>query len=114
MAEQEEKQSEKTSLEQEDEELKKRMKELEEDPPEKLEDWPDDELKYETFGGKEGDHSYEEGPERQLGPSSLQRHDDGSITIEGEEVDNPDDYKMEPLEGIATQTGEDDEDEDED
>jgi hypothetical protein len=75
---------------------------FEKDPPKKLEDWPDDELKYQTFGGPEGDHSYEEGPERQLGPSSLQRHEDGSISIEGEKVEDPDAYKQEPLQGLDT------------
>jgi hypothetical protein len=90
------------SVEEEQEKLKERMSELEEDPPEKLEDWPDDDLKYQTFGGAEGDHSYEEGPERQLGPSSLERHEDGSVSIEGEEVDDPDEYKMEPIEGLET------------
>jgi hypothetical protein len=99
--------SDKTSFEKGNEELRRRMHELEENPPEKLEDWPDDELKYETFGGGEGDHSYDEGPERKLGPSSLQRHEDGSITIEGEEVDNPDDYKAdEPVEAAVESTKE--------
>ena len=36
-------------------EEKQGMRELEEDPPKRLEDWPDDERKYETFGGREGD-----------------------------------------------------------
>ena len=34
---------------------KQGMRELEENPPKDLEDWPDDERKYETFGGREGD-----------------------------------------------------------
>jgi len=39
------------------------MKELEKDPPEKLEDWPGDEAKYETFGGSEdGEAVYDEKP----------------------------------------------------
>jgi hypothetical protein len=38
-------------------EEKQGMRELEENPPKDLEDWPDDEHKYETFGGREGDHS---------------------------------------------------------
>jgi hypothetical protein len=49
------------------------IKDLEDDPPKNLEDWPDDEAKYLTFGGAEGDHSYDEGPEAKLGPSSLER-----------------------------------------
>jgi hypothetical protein len=78
------------------------MAKLEEDPPKDLKDWPDDENKYETFGGAEGDHGYEEGPEAKLGPSGLRRHEDGSVTIDGEEVDNPDDYKADPIPGGPT------------
>src|SRR3954466_15246736 len=78
------------------------LKDLEEDPPKDLKDWPDDERKYETFGGGEGDHGYEEGPEKNLGPSGLRRYEDGSIEIDGEKVDNPDDYKGEPIPGGPT------------
>jgi hypothetical protein len=85
------------SAEEADKKAKEEMRALEEDPPERLEDWPDGRAKYETFGGPEGDHSYEEGPEAKLGPSSLERHEDGSITIEGEEVSNPDEHKMESI-----------------
>jgi len=84
------------------EQAKEKIKDLEDDPPKDLKDWPDDESKYLTFGGGEGDHGYEEGPERKLGPSSLERREDGSITIEGEEVDNPDDYKGDPIPGGPT------------
>ena len=81
-----------------------KIKEMEEldDPPSDLSEWPDDEAKYVTYGGGEGDHGYDEGPEAKLGPSSLERFEDGSITIEGEEVDNPDDYKSDdPIEGAS-------------
>ena len=78
------------------------MEKIEEDPPENLEDWPDDAAKYETFGGPEGEHSYEEGPEVKLGPSSLRHHEGGEVTIEGEEVDEPDKYKGEPIPGGPT------------
>jgi hypothetical protein len=83
------------------EKAKEKIKELEEqdEPPKDLKDWPDDESKYLTYGGGEGDHGYDEGPERKLGPSSLERRADGSVAIEGEEVDNPDDYKGEPIPG---------------
>ena len=37
-----------------------------------------------------------------LGPANLERNGDGSIVIDGEKVDNPDDYKAEPLEGGPT------------
>ena len=83
-------------------EAKEKIKQLEEEPPEKLEDWPEDEAKYETYGGPEGEHSYDEGPEAKLGPSSLRHHEDGSISIEGEEVDDPEKYKGEPIPGGPT------------
>lgn len=86
------------------ESAQQKMKELEEsdDVPTNLEDWPDDEAKYVTFGGPEGDHSYEDGPESKLGPSSLERHGDGSVSIEGEKVDNPDEHKADPVPGGPT------------
>ncbi len=78
------------------------MKELEEDPPKRLEDWPDDDRMYKTFGGAEGDHGYDEGPERKLGPSGLRHHTDGRVSIDGEFVDDPDRYKGEPIPGGPT------------
>jgi hypothetical protein len=85
-------------------EAKRKMAEVEEqdEPPKDLEDWPSDEAKYETFGGPEGGHSYDEGPERKLGPSSLRHHEDGSVSIEGEKVDDPEQYKGEPVPGGPT------------
>jgi hypothetical protein len=83
------------------------IKKLEENPPEKLEDWPTGDAKYVTFGGSEGDHSYEEGPEAKLGPSGLRHHEDGSVTIDGEKVDNPEDYKGDPIPGGPTDPGSD-------
>ena len=89
--------------EQEKDDRRERMRQIEEEgPPKDLKDWPDDDLKYETFGGPEGDHSYEEGPEQQLGPSGLRHREDGKVEIEGEEVDNPDDYKGDPIPGGPT------------
>src|SRR3712207_3905502 len=76
-----------------------KVQELEDDPPSDLKDWPDDEAKYVTFGGGEGDHGYDEGPEKNLGPSSVRRHEDGSVEVDGEKVDNPEDYKMESIKG---------------
>src|SRR4051794_2293365 len=101
-----ERQSEESQKAQEKEEerqaARERMDEIEENPPDNLEDWPDDAAKYETFGGPEGEHSYEEGPEKKLGPSSLRHTEDGGVTIEGEEVDDPDQYKGEPIPGGPT------------
>jgi hypothetical protein len=83
------------------EQAKEEMHELEEgDPPEDLEDWPSGRAKYLTYGGPEGTAGYDEGPTAKLGPSSLEHHEDGKVTIEGEEVDNPEDYKAdEPVPG---------------
>lgn len=81
------------------EEAREEMEELEEgDPPENLDDWPDGKAKYLTYGGPEGTQSYDEGPTAKLGPSSLEHHEDGSVSIEGEKVDDPEQYKGEPLE----------------
>ena len=86
---------------QEVEEAKEEMHELEEgDPPGNLEDWPSGRAKYLTFGGPEGTAGYDEGPTKKLGPSSLEHHEDGSVSIEGEKVDNPEEYKAdEPVPG---------------
>lgn len=85
-----------------DDSVREEMKKLEENPPDKLEDWPQGKAKYETFGGPEGDHSYAEGPEQKLGPSGLRHGEDGSVTIDGEKVDNPEKYKGEPIPGGPT------------
>ena len=90
--------------EEEREQAREKVEELEQgDPPSDLEDWPDDAAKYETFGGPEGEHGYHEGPEEEkLGPSSLRHGEDGGVTIAGEEVDNPDEYKSDPIPGGPT------------
>ena len=86
--------------EQEVEEAKETMSELEEgDPPEDLADWPGGKAKYLTYGGPEGEEGYDDAATQKLGPSSLRHHEDGSVTIEGEEVDDPDEYKGEPIPG---------------
>jgi hypothetical protein len=73
--------------------LEERMEALEKDPPKDLKDWPSDrEMRQATFGGGEGDHGYDEGPERKLGPSDVVHHEDGSTTVAGEDVD-PSDYR---------------------
>ena len=86
--------------EEEVEEAKEVMSELEEgEPPEDLADWPGGRAKYLTYGGPEGEDGYDDGATQKLGPSSLRHHEDGSVTIEGEEVDDPDEYKGEPIPG---------------
>ena len=85
-----------------DEDVADEMKQIEENPPEKLEDWPDGPAKYKTMGGGEGESGYDEGPTSKLGPSNLRHHEDGKVTIDGEEVDNPEEYKGEPIPGGPT------------
>ena len=86
--------------EEEVEAAKQEMSELEEgEPPEDLADWPGGKAKYLTYGGPDGGESYDDGATSKLGPSSLRHHEDGSVTIEGEEVDDPDEYKGEPIPG---------------
>ena len=86
----------------ENEEAKEEVRQLEEDPPQDLEEWPDGAAKYETFGGPEGESPYEESPTAKLGPSGVRHHEDGSVTVDGEKVDNPEDYKGEPIPGGPT------------
>ena len=50
-----------------------------------------------TFGGPESDSGYGDGPTEKLGPADLVHEPDGSVTIEGKKVDNPEDYKGERL-----------------
>ena len=85
-----------------DEDVADEMKQIEENPPDKLEDWPDGPAKYKTMGGGEGESGYDEGPTSKLGPSNLRHHEDGKVTIDGEEVDNPEEYKGEPIPGGPT------------
>ena len=89
-------------MEKEQEELDRQMEEIEENPPEKLEDWPDGKAKYRTMGGSEQDSGYDEGPTAKLGPSEVRHHEDGKVTVGGEEVDNPEDFKGEPIPGGPT------------
>ena len=71
------------------------------DPPTALKDWPSGPAKYLTYGNEENE-IYGEGVTAKLGPANLKRYDNGSITIGGEKVDNPDAYKGEPLAGGPT------------
>jgi hypothetical protein len=73
------------------------------DAPANLEDWPSDSAMYKTYG--EDDEPYGEGLTANLGPSDLARHDDGSISIKGKKVENPDDYKGDPVPGGPTDPG---------
>ena len=71
------------------------------DAPTDLKDWPSGPAKYLTYGNDD-DALYGEGVTAKLGPSNLKRFADGSITIDDKKVDNPDDYKGEPILGGPT------------
>jgi hypothetical protein len=90
--------------EEEVKEAKEEMRKLEEadELPDKLEDWPGGKAKYETFGGPDSESGYDDEVTQKLGPSDLQHHEDGSVSIDGEKVDNPEDYKGEPIPGGPT------------
>lgn len=85
--------------EEETEQAQAEMKKLEEadELPSDLSEWPDGAAMYETFGS--GDAAYGEGATAKLGPADLKRHKDGSVEVDGKKVDNPDDYKGEPIKG---------------
>ena len=80
------------------EQAKEEIEKLEQgDLPGELEEWPSGPAKYETFGMD--DDAYGDGATEKLGPANLERHKDGSISIDGKKVDNPEDYKGEPIAG---------------
>jgi hypothetical protein len=89
-------------FDQEVEDAKEEVKQLEDDPPENLEDWPSGRAKYETFGGPEHETSYDEAATAKLGPSDVRFHDDGKVEVGGEEADNPDEFKGDPIPGGPT------------
>ena len=84
--------------EDEREQAKEKMQEIENgDLPDDVSDWPTGPAKYETFGAE--DDAYGDGPTGKLGPVNLKRFPDGSVEVDGERVDNPDDYKGSPIGG---------------
>ena len=108
----EEKSSQELAREKEErsEQAKKEIEELEQadELPSDVSEWPSGPAKYETFG--KDDDAYGDGATEKLGPPNLKRHADGSVSIDGEKVDNPDDYKGEPIEtAVARMDDEEDE-----
>jgi hypothetical protein len=89
-------------LEMDSEEVDEQLKEVEENPPDRLEDWPEGKAKYRTIGGGDANESWEDGPTRHLGPSDVRYYEDGTVTVKGEEVDNPEDFKGDPIPGGPT------------
>ena len=80
------------------------MRELEGgEAPTDLDDWPSGPAKYLTYGNDDNE-VYGVGVTAKLGPANLERFDDGSVSIDGKKVDNPDDYKGKPIAGGPTDT----------
>jgi hypothetical protein len=100
--EKDEQSDEKSELEKEEEAAEAEVAEMEDDPPMDLQEWPDGDAKYKTFGGPDSETGYEDGPTAKLGPADVRHHEDGSVSIGGEKVDNPEDYKGEPIPGGPT------------
>jgi hypothetical protein len=98
----EDQEDEKSELEKEEEAAEQEVAALEDDPPQDLQEWPDSDAKYKTFGGPDADTGYDDGPTANLGPADVRHHEDGSISVRGEKVDNPEDYKGEPIPGGPT------------
>ena len=71
--------------------------------PTDLSEWPDGKAKFVTFG-EEDDSAYGDGVTEKLGPAEVTRHEDGSVATSGEEVDDPDEHKAEPVKsGVVEQ-----------
>ncbi|MBA2348138.1 MAG: hypothetical protein H0V81_07575 [Solirubrobacterales bacterium] len=82
----------------ENEEAREEMAALEKEDevPSDLAEWPDGRAKNLTFGSA-GDEPYGEGATAKLGPASVEHHEDGSVSVGGEQVDDPENYKGEPI-----------------
>jgi len=85
-----------------DEKVDEQMRQVEEDPPKDLEDWPGGKAKYKTFGGPEGEAGYGEDATEKLGPAEVRHHEGGDVSVAGEKVDNPEEYKGDPIPGGPT------------
>jgi hypothetical protein len=61
-------------------------------------EWPSNKAKYLTFAN-EDDDAYGDGATSKLGPAEVAHHEDGSVSVGGKLVDNPQDYKGKPISG---------------
>lgn len=82
----------------ENEDAREEMTRLEEadEVPSDLKEWPEGRAKHLTFGSA-GDEAYGEGATGKLGPATVEHHEDGSVSVDGEKVDDPESYKGEPI-----------------
>lgn len=84
-----------TEAQNEDARAKMHEFEQQDELPSDLKQWPDGKAKFITIGDDE-DVPYGEGSTEKLGPTVV-HHDDGSVSADGEKVDNPEDFKGEPI-----------------
>ena len=71
--------------------------------PHDLNEWPQGKAKYVTYG-EDSDEAYGAGPTENLGPAEVEHHEDGSVSVAGEKVDDPSKYKGEPIKsGVVEQ-----------
>lgn len=70
--------------------------------PSELSEWPGGKAKFLTLGGGDEGDPYGEGATAKLGPADVMHHEDGSVTVGGEQVDNPEDFKGKPIPGGPT------------
>ena len=87
----------------EQEAAREEMRKLEEadEVPSDPSEWPDGKAKFLTFAN-DSDEPFGEGPTEKLGPGSVEHHEDGKVTVNGEEVDDPEKYKGDPIPGGPT------------
>ena len=89
-------------LDQEVEDAKEEVKELEENPPEKLEDWPTGRAKYDDVRRSRARDLLRRGGHRQARSLGRPLPRGRTVTKDGEEVDNPDEFNGEPIPGGPT------------
>jgi hypothetical protein len=70
--------------------------------PSDLSEWPAGKAKFLTLGGSEDPDRYGEGATSNLGPAEVVHHAGGAVSVGGEQVDNPEDFKGEPIPGGPT------------
>ena len=64
-------------------------------------EWPGGKAKFQTFE-IDSDAPYGEDATAKLGPADVEHHEDGSVTVGGEEVDDPGEFKGDPIPGGPT------------
>src|SRR3954453_115780 len=86
-----------------EDQAREELRKLEEadEVPSAPKDWPDGKAKFLTFDN-DGDEPFGEGQTAKLGPGSVVHHEDGSVTVNGEQVDDPSQFKAAPIPGGPT------------